>query len=710
MTFLLPIMFLLALPCAALWMLRRPPSGLAWMRAAVLALLVLALARPVARLPRRGGAVIVLADRSASLPAAELAAQEKIIGALASRRPADGKIAVVSFAEKAYAEHPPQAAPFKGFSAVHNPDASNLADTLALAKTIAPERAPVRALVLSDGRASGEIPRPSSFPIDYRFQSRRGSGDLAIMRVEAPQTLRPDEAMLATAFVSSPDEREIAYTLRRGAAVVAQGRRVVPRGISHLVFRDMPPNNDAAVAGYELRLESVDDALIDPIPENNTARFLVRVKEEKPLLHVAADLRSALTFTGVKSVPPEQCDFSLASLAGYSGVVLENVRADAIGSANLANIAAWVEHSGAGVLMTGGANSFGMGGYYKSPIEDILPVSMELRREHRKYSMAVVIVMDRSGSMGMPVAGGKTKMDMANLGCMEVLGLLSPQDEISVIVVDTAPHVILPMMSAGAAQAERGHIMAIQSMGGGIYVYDGLVAGLKELKKSSAGIRHFILFSDAADSEKPGDYRKLMAAATAEGITFSVIALGTRRDCDAELLDDIARIGGGTIAFSDDAREIPRLFAQDTITMSRNTLVEDTVAPVFTRALPLLSDTLPATAPPLGGYNLTYLVPDATAVAFSDDENTAPLVAFRPAGTGRAIVFTGETDGKYSGAFAKWEHAAEFHAALARWCAGPKDDTLPGLLVRQRLVPGGVEITAFVDNIEGGAHSPSAPS
>src|SRR5207244_1117201 len=88
---------------------------------------------------------------------------------------------------------------------------------------------------------------------------------------------------------------------------------------------------------------------------------------------------------------------------------------------------------------------YGPGGYYKSPIDPILPVSMELRNEHRKLALAIVVALDRSGSMAVPVSGGKVKMDLANLGTASVLDLMGPMDEFGCIAVDTIPHTIAPL-------------------------------------------------------------------------------------------------------------------------------------------------------------------------------------------------------------------------------------------------------------------------
>ncbi len=656
---------------------------------------------------RGGGTLVVAADRSASLPAGSAPRQESLIHAVQSHRRADDRVGVVSFAARAAIEHPPQAAAFGSFTVAHNPDASNLAEALQAALTLIPAQSAGRILLLTDGRFTGADPRgvagaaaARGIAIDYRLLARGTAGDLAIERLEAPQELRPGEALLATAWIDSPADQAVTYSLRRGSVLVAQGSRPVPRGLSPLVFRDLPPEGPGAVHGYLLTVTGDGS---DPVPENNRARFLVSTAGEKPLLCVPASpdshLPGLLAAGGreLRVCAPEEIDGRLESLAGYAGLVIENTRADRIGAEILQTVAAWVKHAGAGLLMTGGRNAFGVGGYYRSAIEPVLPVSMELRREHRKFAMAIVVALDRSGSMAMTVPGGRSKMDLANLGTVEILNLLGDQDEMGVVAVDSQAHVVLPRMPAEAMRGQESRILGIQSMGGGIFVYEALKTAAAQLAGTTAGVRHILLFADASDSEEPGAYRSLLAAAGAAGITVSVVGLGTRSDADAALLEEIATLGGGRCFFTDNAHEVPRLFAQDTFMVARSTWITNAVAPRFTVALASISDALPAAAPAVGGYNLCYLKPEATAVALSTDEHAAPLVALNRHGAGRAAVFTGEADGAEAGPFARWPDAGEFYGALARYCGGPLRDSTEGVLETLQTVPGGVRVTVHVD-------------
>jgi uncharacterized membrane protein len=522
--------------------------------------------------------------------------------------------------------------------------------------------------------------------------------DCRPVRVDAPQEIRKGESLLATAWIDSPVEQQANLTVRRGATIVMQGTRRLPKGLSPVMFRDT--GDRTGVHSYTVTIETADK---DPYPENNRARFLTRFTGSKPLLCVpatpASRLPQLLARGGgeVVSLPPESVDNSLEALASYSGIVIENTRADRIGPETLRTIEAWVRHAGAGVLVTGGRNAYGLGGYYRSALEPALPITMELRREHRKFSMSIAVVLDRSGSMAVPVAGGKTKMDLANLGTMEVLNLLSDQDEMAVIAVDSSPHIIVNRMPVSQVRGQQNRILGIQSTGGGIFIYEALKAASLQMVNAQTGVKHILLFADAADSEEPGKYEDLISKAVGAGMTISVIGLGSTRDCDAALLQDIAKRGGGSCSFTENAHEVPRLFAQDTFMVARNTLITNAVKPRFTLALSQLSDALPSDAPAVGGYNLCYLRPEATAIAVTTDENQAPLVALRQHGSGRALAFTAEADGELSGPFAKWAHIGEFYGALARHCAGPLNDGSSGFLPVQSAIPGGIKITVYAD-------------
>ena len=706
MTLSQPGWLILIIPlAAAMWWWRLPSRGLQVLRAVVLVLVLLALAGAVVRLPSRAGTVVVVADRSASMPPDATRAQVEAIGLLEDSRGAYDRLAVVSFGRRVVVEAAPEGEGFSEFAGEVDPDASDLASALRTGLGLIPPESPGRLLVLSDGRYTGADPLAAAaraaarqIAIDYRAMRRPATGDLAIVRVDAPLSVAPEEAFLMHAWVRVPVRQTVRYELRRGGTVILAGDKRVESGTTCLSFRDR-----AASAGTRAYTVHVEGAPADPVPENNRARALVTVRGPKPVLVVTPSEGSGLALLlegggiNVEARPAAQCRWRLEDLARYAGVVIENTPAGDVGDDGMMHLAAWVKEAGGGLMMTGGKQAYGPGGYFRSPLEPILPVSMELRREHRKLALAIVVALDRSGSMGMTVPGGRTKMDLANLAASEVVGLLSGLDEFGCVAVDSSPHIIAPLAPVTDKATVQRRIRHIGAMGGGIFVYEALSTAARMLLKAKAGTRHIILFADADDSEQPGAYQALLAKCRKANITVSVIGLGTPGDVDAGLLKDIASRGGGRCMFTQKPQELPRLFAQDTFVVARSTFLDEPTPVRTTGGMASLTGRTFAGMPAVGGYNLCYLRPGANLAAVTANEYKAPLVAAWSAGAGRALCYTGEADGPYAGPVASWNDVGHFFTSLARWTAGRSQELPRSMLLAQELGEGLCTVTLHLD-------------
>lgn len=712
MTLVSPAGLLLCIPLAlALWVFRPPTTLLTTLRALAFLLVVYALAGVALRLPSRNGTVVVVADRSLSMPANSEAQQKEWIDLVQKHASSDDRLAVVSFGQDVLLEHHPDSTDkFGNFSPTIGRNASSLGEALETGLSLIPRDTPGRVLILSDGKWTGRDPAALAplalsrdVGLDYRSQERLNVADLAIARIDAPSVVSTGESFLINAWVQVPAAQEIEFTLKKGDRTISTGKRKVTAGLNRLTFRDR--GTIAGNQGYTLEVSAADEKerSKDPIPENNVAKILVGVGGPRPLLHLSETQRSGLASLmqegglQVRSRRPKQVNWTLEELSRYSAVVLENVPADQIGHVGMETLAAWVKETGSGLMMTGGRSSYGPGGYYKSPLEPILPVSMELRNEHRKLSLAICVALDRSGSMSVPVGGGKKKMDLANLGAAQVIDLLGPQDEFACFAVDTQAHEIAPLGKLTDKDAVRSKVLRIESQGGGIYMYVALAKAAETVMKATAGTKHIILFADAADAEEPGlpgnpnAYKDLLAKVTKAGITVSVIALGRETDQDANLCKDFAERGKGRCFFTDKPEELPRVFAQDTFVVARNTFVDEPTRIRHTPGLDLLTDQkLPSPDNlVLGGFNLCYLRPNANLASITlDEEYKAPVVASWRVGTGRVLCYTGEADGKYAGTVPKWDRVGDFYTSLARWTAGSTSPLKHNMLLTQEVREG----------------------
>ncbi|MSR62518.1 MAG: VWA domain-containing protein [Planctomycetes bacterium] len=684
MGFLHPEFLLLALPAALLgWRWRGAERGTQLLRAATLALLVLAAAAPYLRTGDDGRDLVIVVDRSRSMPGGSAERVAETIALAEEARAAGDRVAVVAFGADVGIETAPQAtARFAQFVRALDGDGSNLGDALDTALALIPKDRGGSILLLSDGEANGREPLSlarAAFARGVRIDTvpvlRESGADVAVERLDLPEEVGAAEPFQFSAWVRADEQRTLEFVLERDGVELARGMRTLARGANRLSFRDVLGR--AGAAQYRLALLGAGDRR----PENDTGVAAVRVTGQRPVLVVNDDgaedtLTRALRQAGIplEVTAPEGGRLTRLGLTGVRAVVLENVAAQRVGAQAMAGLAEFVRERGGGLLMTGGRASFGIGGYHLSALDGLLPVSMEMRQETRKIGVAMAIALDRSGSMAVEAAPGVPKMQLANLGTCAAIELLSPIDAVGVIAVDSAPHTVQGLTRVDDIQAITARVRTIESSGGGIYCYSALLAAGKMLEDAAHQNRHIILFADAADSEEQERCPELIERLRTMGITLSVVALGTEQDSDAAFLKRIAELGAGQCYFTHDPAELPRLFAQDTLTIARATFVDEPVACTPLPDLFGLGETLDTQGfPELGGYNVTWLEPEATCGVVTQSEFKSPAFAFAQMGLGRTAAFSGQIGGDYGGALVAWDGFAPFFVTVVRWLAGQEE-------------------------------------
>ncbi|RME76317.1 MAG: VWA domain-containing protein, partial [Planctomycetota bacterium] len=643
-------------------------------------LLVGALTGPRLRAHRAGRDLVLAVDRSRSTlefdPVQRL--REFAREAARTRRPGDG-IGVVQFAGRAQLVRPPREQPWEGeLPAVPEPDHTDIAAGLRTALASIPAGRPGSILLLSDGEDHGDELETATLEAARRgvrvdvVPLRRGAVlDLAVQAIEPPREVETRRHFAVPIWIEADVPAEATLRVWRDATLIAQGRRRFEAGRSRIVVRDRI--EQPGVHHYRAELVGANDAR----PGDDVARAVVRVLGTPRVLCVTPGgredrLTTALRAAGLEVLvsAPATAPLDLDSLDAVRAVVLENVLAGELPAGALGTLAHWVRDLGGGLVMTGGAASFGRGGYRASPIEPVLPVSLEVRKEQRRFQVALAIALDRSGSMGMTVAGGLTKMELANRGAAEAVRLLGPGDLVAVLAVDSSAHVVLPLSPVEQHGGLIARIMGIESEGGGIYTATAIRAAAEQLARAPDRTRHIVLFADAADAEEPDALVEEVAPKLQRaGVGISVIALGAPSDPDAAFLEALARAGGGRIHFVQDPSDLPRVFAEETITVLQAALVREPTDVEARPPLRTLGD-LPLAFPRIGGYSIAYLRPEAQLAAVSLDENHAPILSFRSVGLGRTVALLAEVDGELSGPLGDWPGLSDLLEAMVRWSAG----------------------------------------
>lgn len=661
----------------------RPTVGV--LRGLCLLLLAAALAWPYRPGAEDGRDVVVVLDRSRSMPAAGAGKAQELATAVAAALQPGDRLGVVTFGRRPALERLPQAAfAWPQWTRSIDPDGSDLAAAIDAALAAIPPGRQGSVLVVGDGEATGgdldaaaRAAARAGIRIDTVLIPRGAGDDAAVVDLTAPATVAVGQPFVVTAVVHSDTAGAARLRLYGDGELVRDGEVALVAGRNVLQFRrvlEAPGQHEVA---FEIRRDG------DAVPENDRGLAIVRGEANWRVLCVTPDGREdRLTRTlrglgfGVQVSAPANAPLSLAELDVVRCVVLEDVAAADLPNGALQTLHHWVQNLGGGVLMTGGRASFGVGGYHRSPLEDALPVTMELREEQRRFGLAMAIALDRSGSMQAD-AGGVTKMELAARGAATAVEMLTGIDSIAVLAVDSAAHVVVPLTGGDQRRAVAAETRRIESMGGGIYVAAALEACAAQLQGSSQQNRHIVLFADAADAEQPGDYKTFVPSLAAAGITVSVIGLGTPGDSDAALLQEIARLGKGRCHFVAEAAELPRVFAQETIQVARSAVVEERTAVRAMAPLASLGD-MPLQFPALAGYSVAWRRPRGELDLESEDDLKAPILSHWQYGLGRSAALLAEADGPLSGELATWPEYATFFGTLVRWLGGGQ---IPGVFV-----------------------------
>lgn len=648
------------------------------LRAACLLLAVFMLAEPRVRRQGDGLDLWVLVDQSESGwddLAPRLQEMETI---LEKSRGVDDRIIHVDFAD----ESQPRGALVRSGAAATEyagrRSATRLASAISHVLGLMPADRAARILAITDGYSTEPLDRiadkllAKGVALDVRLPPRREVDDFAVTAFRAPRRVQAREGLLAEVVVRGRDATVPLEILRDGKPIGTQ-QVEIREGVGRVRFTDR-----LAAAGahrYTVRIDPDGDA----IKGNNAAEQWVEVQGGGRIVLVTAStdppLATALRDQGLEvEVVSDLAAVHVGLLSGAEGVILDNVPAYKLDPGFVKGLEFFVTAQGGGLAMIGGKFSFAAGGWFGSAVGPLLPVSMELKQEHRKLAVAMAIVMDRSGSMSMTAPGTtQTKMALADEGAARAIELLGDNDMVVLIPVDSAAH---PLSETPVAVGpNRAKLVAaarsVQSTGGGIFCYTGLAEAWAKLEKTRVGQRHVILFADAADAEEPGEYKALLDEMVKAKCTVSVIGLGAETDGDAEFLKDIAKRGGGRIFFNADAKELPALFEMETATIARSAFIEEPVGLKGTPGWAEIAAAPMAWLPQVDGYNLTYIKPSAAQAAVSADEYAAPLVAFWRRGTGRVATVAFPLGGEFSQMTRDWPGYGGFVQSLARWLAGP---------------------------------------
>jgi Ca-activated chloride channel homolog len=685
----LALLLLLLVP-AAIYMARHSLANLSRKRAiwstgvrlTILLLLVLALAGLRIRTTARDLALIFLVDVSASVAPDQ---QKEIINFI--NREAQGAaprdyIGVIAFGRDASVEVAPTRKEILGdwqlseISSAPSRDYTNIAGALKLASALVPEDAVGRLVLISDGNENLEsaieearLLKAEAIEVYTRAlntvnDGSRKQGEIAVRELVAPQQLAEGEAFELKATIDSTVDTEAKLRIFRNDSLMAE--RLVQLSANGENVFILPERNDKK--GFYTYRAEVEALQADSFVQNNSREAFTLVEGKPKLLYVSGDAQPSAAMLRIFTEGNFAFDTSRvapATLAGfqdYDLVIYDNLPATQLTKEQMKMTQSYARDLGGGFLMIGGEQSFGPGGYYKTPVEEMLPVSLDVRQKKHFPSLAMLLVIDKSGSMA-EIQNGRSKMELALEAASTAVEFLTERDAVGVIAFDSDAQPVVEITKVEDKKKITKEILSIQAAGG-TNMYPGIRQAYEWLQANDAQIKHVIVLSDG--QSQPGDFSGIAKSISDAGMTLSSIAIGT--DADPNTMKMIADIGGGRFYATDRAETLPQIFTREAFIASRSTIIEEPFQPRLVRATQATNGIDWGTAPQLGGYVGTAErdAVNSPAITSLISDKDDPVYAVWQYGLGRVAAFTSDAKPRWAANWMNWSGFGQFWTQVLR--------------------------------------------
>jgi uncharacterized membrane protein len=676
-----PLLFLLLIPCLW-WVQRRTQTDLSpkhlklagAVRSAIVALLALALMQPVAYRAGAWISVAYLLDVSQSVsPSAIQSAIQWIQQTNAAGHPDHARF--IPFAANAAVferldqlkEVQVSSTASRGSIDQSGTNIENAIDTAI--RSFAPHHLK-RLVLISDGnensgRMMNMLARLKSEGIHvYTVPSQgRTNRDVWVENILAPSEVTAEELFPLEAHIYSQAETPADVEIRQGEKTLGTRKVQLIRGLNRVAFETSIKDEGGPVV-----IEAEVKSFGDPFPDNNKFRSSILVQGRPKILYVeshaqsARYLQSALTSEGlnVNTVDPGRVPSTLEELDAYDAVVLSDVARNSLTEQQMKTLATYVRDLGGGFILAGGENNYGEGGYSKTAIEEVLPVTFETKKE-KPDSVAMIVVLDKSGSMG------GQKIEMTKEAAKAPLALLKDTDSFGVVAFDYNFYWPVKFQPAANRIAIAQAISTIIA-GGETNIYPALREAFIQLAGATSQVKHVILLSDGRSL--PDDFEGLTKKMAEAKITVSTVAVGN--GADRELLAQIANWGHGRTYYLEDPTAVPQIFTEETELATGKTLREESFKPVVKKNVEAFKGIDFEAAPPLLGYVATKS--KDTSEVLLESRRKDPILARWQYGLGKTVAFLSDLKDRWAVDWLRWNGYPKFWSQLVRETMRRRDD------------------------------------
>lgn len=591
---------------------------------------------------------------------------EEFIGDSIKHKKNSDKAGIVNFGADASVELTPDDKPL--FTAVQTKVNSNFTDIeqgLKLASSLIPAGDRKRIILVSDGNENAgdalkqaRLLKQQGITMDVYPVKAVTGGEVQVKDVTVPESLHLNEKFEIVVNIDSTVKTRAVLKLYTDRQLAAEKNIELQEGENNFAF------SDTARKGGLVTYTAVIEPESDAINKNNTASTFSYIEDTAQVLVIqdkdeAASELVKMLGSDVKVTvnKPENLPVSVDELQKYDVFVISNVSAEKLDDRFLNSLEVSVRHQGKGLLVTGGENSYAPGGYFKTALEKVLPVNMEIKPKEEMPNLGLILVIDKSGSMSEGQYG-ISKVELAKEAAIRATEVLKKDDMIGVIGFDAAVQWVVKPQKPDDLKAIQDAIGTIRA-DGGTSIIPPLQEAYNALKNTNTKLKHIILLTDG-QAEKNG-YDQLMEDINAAGITLSTVAVG--READSELLEALSIGGSGRFYQTDVFSDIPKIFAKETFLAGKTYLNNRTFTPTLKSYSEILKDI--KAIPVLDGYVGTTPKDTATVIFSSDRDD--PVLATWQYGLGRTAAWTSDAKGMWTSKWLQWDQSSQFWKNLLSW-------------------------------------------
>ena len=689
------VLYLLAIPAIVLlWGIlharefRRVFAPL--MRAIVLALFILALANPQQVMQSEGAARPAIVDASASITPAMRAWTLKLLRDDLGLRPGDPAYIFASDAAPQSIGGVESAFANGAGCAECGPGATNLEGALDRIAADPDARGGPAVMVTDGWQNRGDAERAVSAIVNAEIRldiftppGARSIPNVAMTALSLPPALEKAAPFELGVTMENFNDAPVGGTIaiERDGALIDERKVTLARGSQRL---DFPVRTETVgLASYSATFKP-DNPAQDAYLEDDSLKGWVGVGARRKVLILTDNARDAnYLSTVVNRLGLEPTIVPIAGgawdgpVAGYDAVLINNVPSEHIAPAAQSALVQYVSRGGS-LAMVGGDSSFGLGGYADSPLAEVMPVTMK-PPQHKERKRALILIIDKSGSMGR-----NDKLTYAKAAAETVTKTLKDNDLIGVIGFDSQPFVVIPLQTVGESRPYFDQMINRLSAHGQTFLIPALREAERTLGNSGAHVKHVVILTDGETGGTVEMYYDLVSRMHHDAdTTISTIAVG--QDANVDLLQAIAKYGGGSYYQTDNPRNLPELFVEDFHAHGGEvTMVEKEFTPRSENPDAILKDLAPRRMPPLLGYVSTEIKPRATMDMYVErTDSREPVIASWRYGAGKVMAVTTDASGRWSGTWVSTNVFAPLWDRLLTWMtpeipAEPKIDVALG--------------------------------